>query len=203
MAEVIVPSKYILTDEEEICMFPGVAYTLDDGTVRNEILFPYEKFLSVQIASQIDDNVMFTVSHVFAERYINKCLNRTIDNVEIFRFFYERGDYKERPADMGGDLIVHFTDTKKKDTWATYEHISGPYLTDPQYIVSAFTSNRLDYISPFVTENLIPDRAHYMRHPQNLPIVGVVIDEDDASREAKFMEDLYLLSRTKKQIYLN
>jgi hypothetical protein len=201
--EVIVPFKYVLTQEEEIGIFPGVAYKTADNKIRNEILWGNNKFMSVTIIEQLDENMVFTISHVFVERYIKKCLDRTIDNVEIFRLYVSRGEYPERPSDMQGELIRHYADSRKNDVWTSYEHISGPYLADPQYLVSAFTSGNLDDISPVITENLIIDKAAYRRNPADLPILGVVVDSDEATRDQKYLEDMVLRTKTKKTIFLN
>jgi len=201
--EVIVPFKYILTKEEEIGVFPGVAYKIADNQVRNEILWGNNKFMSVPIIEQMDENMIFTISHVFVERYIKKCLDRTIDNVEIFRFYVSRGEYPEQPSDMQGELIRHYADSHKNDVWTFYEHISGPYLADPQYIVSAFTAGGLDELAPVITENLIIDKEAYRRDPQDLPVMGVVTETDETSKEIKYLEDMVLRTKTKKTIFVN
>src|ERR1700686_5422918 len=110
MGEVIIPFKYILTQNEEIGTFPCVAYRLPDKTIKHEILWGYNKFLSVPMMGQTEENSVFTVAHVFVERYINKCLDRTIDNVEIFRFYLSRGYFPERPEDIQGEVIRRFQD---------------------------------------------------------------------------------------------
>lgn len=202
-SEVIIPSKYVLTKDEEIGIFPGVAYKLANKQVKNELLWGSNKFLAVQMAGQMNEEMIFTISHVFVERYINKCLDRTIDNVEIFRFYLSRGDFPERPTDIQGETVRCFKDENGRDVWTTYEHISGPYIADPQYIVSAFTAGRTEDISPVITESLIYDKMAYQRNPVDLPILGVVIEDDDIAKDQKYFEDMLLRTKAKKPIFVN
>lgn len=201
--EMIVASRYILTKSEEVGSFVCVAYKLAGGEVRNEILMGHNKSVSVQMVGGVDENVLFGVYHVFVERYIKKCLDRTIDNVEIFRFHLSRGDYPTQPSDIRGELLSSFIDSQGNNVWTSYEHISGPYLADPQFVVSAFTAGRMDDIAPIITQNLILDPASYRRSPQDLPLLGVIPQMDEITADQKQMEDILIRTKTKKPSFVN
>lgn len=204
--EVIIPSLYFISREEESGCFPGVAYKQVDGSVKNEILWGYNKFLSVSIVNHSDENAMLNISHVFVERYISRCLEQKYDDVEVFRFYINKGAAIERPFDLRGDTISQYKDTHGHNIWISYEHISGPYLADPQYLVSAFTSESLDDISPIVMENLVIDKASYKNNPQDLPVMGVLIGkeaEDETAQQQKYLEDLLIKTRVRKPVYIN
>lgn len=201
--EIIIPSRYILTKEVEIGSFVGVAYRLSDNKIKTELLLGTDSFLSVQMAGQVTDDAIFTIDHIFVERYINKCVQRAYDSIDVFRFYLSRGNFPERPEDLQGEQSNHFKDSTGSDIWTSYEHISGPYLADPQFITSAFSANRLDDLSPIQTQGLILDKAAYRRNPKDLPMLGVVVAEDDVSSEQKYLEDLCLRTKTKKTIFVN
>jgi hypothetical protein len=184
-------------------MWPGVAYKTPDGKVKTELLWGTNKFLSVQMAGHAGEDVIFAFYHIFVERYINKCLQTPFNETEIFRFYLTRGDFPEKPEDMIGDLLPKIIDAQKKDVWASYEHISGPYLVDPIYVMSQMSAGRLEAISPTVRENLVPDRAEYMRNPQDLPVLGVVSTMDEIAADQKLMQDMIFRSKTKKPFYVN
>jgi signal peptidase I len=195
-----------LTKDEESACFPGVAYHLPTGEVRNELLWGHNKFLSVQIAGHADDHSIFTLSHIFVERYINRCIKRPFDNVEIFRYYFSRGFLPEKPSDLADGITNHLSDSQGADIWTCYEHLSGPYLADSEYITSQFSAGRLDDISPQINTNLIPDKAAYRRNPQDLPILGVIMtkdESDEVSQNQKFLEDLVLRTKLKKTNYVN
>jgi len=201
--EVVIPSRYVLTKESETGMWPGVAYKLQDGKVKNELLWGTNRFLSVQLAGSVDKDVLFAFYHIFVERYINKCLHVPFNDIDIFRFYLTRGEFPEQPDDMRGDLLPKIKDAAKKDVWASYEHISGPYLADPMYIMSQLSAGRLEDLSPTVRENLVPDRAEYSRNPQDLPVLGVVSTIDEIAADQKIMQDIVFRSKTKKPFYVN
>jgi len=203
MNELILACRYILTRDVEIGSFVGVAYKLSDDKVKTELLLGTNSSLSVQVAGQATDDAVFTVDHIFVERYINTCVRKPLENIDIFRFYLSRGHYPERPEDMQGELYSHFQDSIGNDIWTSYEHISGPYLADPQYITSAFSANRLDDLLPIQTTSLILDKASYKRNPQDIPILGVVLAEDEATSEQKYLEDLCLRTKQKKPTYIN
>lgn len=201
--EVIIPSRYILTPDVEVGAFVGVAYKLPDGKVKNELLLGTNSFLSVQMISQANKEGIFAVYHIFVERYVNTCLKRTIDDVDIFRFHLSRGDFPERPSELQGLLTQHFISPKRENVWTSYEHISGPYLADPQFISSALSAGRLDYITPVTSQNLVLDRAAYRRNPHDLPMMGVIIAEDEVSSDYKYLEDMVIRTKTKKPTFIN
>jgi hypothetical protein len=120
-----------------------------------------------------------------------------------FVFYLTRGDFPEQPEDVMGDLLPKTRDASKNDVWASYEHISGPYLADPMYIMSQLSAGHLDDLSPYVRENLVPDRAEYMCNPQDLPVLGIVSTMDEIAADQKLMQDLVFRSKTKKPIYIN
>jgi hypothetical protein len=184
-------------------MWPGVAYKLQDGKVKNELLWGTVRFLSVQLAGSVNPEVLFAFYHIFVERYINQCLHIPFNEVDIFRFYLTRGDFPEQPEDMTGDLLPKIQDAAKKDVWASYEHISGPYLADPMYLMSQMSAGRLEDISPYVRENLVPDRMEYMRNPQDLPVLGVVSTMDEIAADQKIMQDIVFRSKAKKPVYIN
>jgi hypothetical protein len=65
------------------------------------------------------------------------------------------------------------------------------------------SAGRLEAISPTVRENLVPDRAEYMRNPQDLPVLGVVSTMDEIAADQKLMQDMIFRSKTKKPFYVN
>jgi hypothetical protein len=203
MSEIILPSRYILTKDTEVGCFAGVAYRDQNGKTRSELLLGTISFLSVQLVGQADKDGIFTVDHIFVERYITQCLKKRLEDVEIFKFYLSRGDFPEIPSDLPGEVVVHFVSPQKDHVWTSYQHISGPYLADTQYISSALSANRLDDISPNVTQNLIPERAHYRHNPQDLPQIGVIVGDDEATVEQKYFEDLIMLMKIKKPTYVN
>lgn len=196
-SEVIVPCRYILTKEEEIGVFAGVAYKTATGK-RTELLWSTNSRLAVQIAGERNQEYVFAIHHVFVERYIHHCLDRAFHEVEIFRFYLTRGNYSERPIDSIGDLVTHFKDAENRDVWTTYEHISGPYLADPIFVTSQFSAGRLEDISPSVTKNLVWDKAQYLRNPEDLPQLGVMLGNDQVTIDQKNFEDGIIRSKPQK-----
>lgn len=200
--ELILPSLYILTKTSEIGRFPGVAYKLDDGKVKNELLWGHNKFLSVQMVGQTNEEGLFCIYHIFVERYIDKCLKKPFNNMEIFQFYLFRGDFPEQPPEMRGELVRHFLDEKNQHVWTSYEHLSGLYLANPQYITSQFTASQLEDISPTITEPLIIDKAAYMRNPQNILIPGVILEADQVSTDQRYLEELLFKTRQPKKTWI-
>src|SRR5271170_1114970 len=197
MNEVIIPVRYILTKEEEIGVFAGVAYKTPTGK-RTELLFGTNAWLAVQIAGERNQEYVFSVHHVFVERYITSCLDRNLKEVEIFRFYLTRGHYPERPVDARGEMVTHFRDAENRDVWTMYEHISGPYLADPIFVTSQFSAGRLEDISPVLTKNLVWDKAAYLRDPEDLPQLGVLLGNDQITIDQKNFEDTIIRNKPQK-----
>jgi hypothetical protein len=204
--EVIIPSRYILTKEEEIACFPAIAYPLPNGQVKHDVFYDNNPFHSVQMVGHAEQGILFTVCHVFVERYIQRYVKRAFDDVEIFRYYFSRGTYPEPPGDLQGEQLGRVSDAKSHDLWSSYEHISGPYIANPQLLTSAFSAGRLDNISPKATENLIPERGHYRRNPQDLPVVGVILADAKSGEvvtDQKYLEDLLIRTKSKKPTFIN
>lgn len=201
--EVVVPCRYLLTPDAEVGSFTGVAYKKEDGTVRTELLWGTDRKVSVKISGEMGQDFMYAYTHTFVERYINQCLKRPFIDVEIFRFYMSRGEFPEAPTDLQGEILRHFKDPQQKDVWTSYEHISGPWLANTEYVISQLSAGRLDDISAKVTTNLIPDRSSYLQNPQDLPIVGIIQSTDESSIDQRLMEDLIIRQRIKKPQYIN
>lgn len=205
MHEVVIPTRYILTRDLEVGVWAGVAY-MKDGKARSELLWGTNKFLGVEIHHAHQADYLYAVHHVFVERYIRECVKRPFCEVEIYKFSLERGDLPERPASLLGELVAHSKDPSGKDCWTSYQHISGPYLADVQYITSQFSASRLETISPTVTHNLIKDRADYLKNPQDLPQIGVIEgfgNTDEEGPPLKYYEDLLIRLRSEKPTRVN
>lgn len=207
--EVILPTKYILTKDEEIAVMVGVAYRLQDNTVKTEVLGATEPNLSVQLIGQVSPELLFSHHHVFVERYVDICLKQKLENVDVFRFYIYRGEYPERPSDLQGETLVQIhgdsrlTTVYPGDLWIGYEHISGPYLADTESLISAYHAGRMDSVSAKCPLPLVMDKSQYLRNKQDLPMVGIVIEDDEVAVDQKMLEDLVLRSKARKREYVN
>jgi len=200
--EVVVATRYVLTKDDEVGNWCGVAYK-KDGRTKTELLWGTNHNVSVPIIHDHQSDYLFTVHHVFVERYINEILKLPFHDVEIFRFYLSRGDLPDRPTDLLGEVVRQFKDRDNKNCWTSYEHISGPYLANTQFVTSCFSAGCLDRISPEITKNLIPGRLAYMKNPQDLPILGVIPIGNEFTNDPKYYEDLLIRLKGEKPKWIN
>lgn len=195
-SEYIVACRWVEFPEMEIGSIPGVAYRNNDKIV-TELLRSVDYNVSVKLYGGIDAEMSWAVHHVFVERYIKYVLRKSFQDVEIYRIHVAHGDFEgERPSDISGEVVSHFQEIEGKESWFSYEHLCGPYLADMQPVVSAFTAGRLTEVSARVPQNLIPNRRTYVQQPQDLPLLGVIVNADEITMRQKIYEDL--LIRCKK-----
>lgn len=187
--EYIVAVRWVEVDDMETGQLVGVAYRNNDKII-TEILRQREYNVAVKLFGDHNDEINWTVHHVFVERYIKYVLKRTLEQVEIYRVHVAHGDFDgERPLDVFGETIAHVQESEGKEGWFTMEHLSGPILADSQSIVSHFTAGRLAEISARVPQNLIPNRLSYIQSPQDLPLIGVIVTTDETTMLQKNYED--------------
>lgn len=187
--EYIVAARWVELKDMETGQLVGVAYRNNDKIV-TEILHQREYNVAVKLFGDFDDDITWSVHHVFVERYIKYVLKRGLEEVEIYRIHIAHGDFDgERPGDVLGEVIAHVQESAGKEGWFTMEHLSGPILADSQSIVSHFTAGRLSRISAKIPQNLIPNRLSYIKNPQDLPLLGVIITSDATSMLQKNYED--------------
>lgn len=201
--EFIVACRWVQLPDMEIGSLPGVAYRNNDKIV-TEMVRSCDYNVSVKLFGDYSDEITWAVHHVFVERYIKYVLRKDIQDVEIYRLHVAHGDFGgERPTDIVGDTLSHFQETPSKEAWFTMEHLSGPYLANGQSLVSAFTACRLAEVSARIPQNLIPNRLSYLRNPQDLPLLGIIVDADQVTMEQKIFEDILIRTRKPKSFTIN
>lgn len=196
----ILPAKYIQTEELMVAAFPGIVYMLNGKPVIN--LFTWSPNASVVMALQLSDDLVYHVRHVFVGAYIDKCIKLPQDQIEVFKLYISKGDLPDEPTDLIGEVVNKHIDSDGYDVWMSYEHICGPWLLDPREVVSdvSQTNGKLSVDAPI---DIIPNRRIYLNNPLDLLQLGILNGDSQVEVDMKHIEELLFRSRDKKTRSIN